>query len=201
MRIFQLSLIALVAAAAALRIEAQPASPEVQAKALELLRQTLSEQKQEPAPAMHAPAATSPAVPMQSSAPQPAPAVAPPTAAPIQPASPQLQDQAIARLRATLEQERSAQRPPMAGTQPRPPMPATNHLQPEPKSGAAGVHNALSGRPASRPEAVVTPAAPDEPSGPKTKQQKLMELLEMYKADKLTPAEYQAQRAKILAEP
>jgi hypothetical protein len=45
------------------------------------------------------------------------------------------------------------------------------------------------------------PAAPDTAGGPKTKQQRLMDLLELYKADKLTPAQYHAERAKILAEP
>jgi hypothetical protein len=52
------------------------------------------------------------------------------------------------------------------------------------------------------PSAAVTiPAPSDQPVGPKTKQQKLSDLLELYKADKLTPAEYHAQRAKILSEP
>ncbi|MEW6157121.1 MAG: hypothetical protein AB1813_06785 [Verrucomicrobiota bacterium] len=39
------------------------------------------------------------------------------------------------------------------------------------------------------------------PAVPKTRQQKLADLLEEYKADKITPNQYQAMRAKILAEP
>jgi hypothetical protein len=43
------------------------------------------------------------------------------------------------------------------------------------------------------------PAAP--PSGlPASKEQRLNELLERYKADKITPSEYHQERAKILAE-
>ena len=41
----------------------------------------------------------------------------------------------------------------------------------------------------------------DQPAGSKTKQQRLAELLELYKADKVSPSEYHAQRAKILSEP
>jgi len=34
-----------------------------------------------------------------------------------------------------------------------------------------------------------------------SKQQRLAELLQLYKSDKITPAEYHQQRAKIVAEP
>ncbi|MBI4325345.1 MAG: hypothetical protein HY674_08790 [Chloroflexi bacterium] len=46
-------------------------------------------------------------------------------------------------------------------------------------------------------------AEPDmaQPAAPKTKRQKLAELLELYKADKLTPIQYHEERAKIVAEP
>ncbi|MDB6038905.1 MAG: hypothetical protein JWM99_2746, partial [Verrucomicrobiales bacterium] len=35
----------------------------------------------------------------------------------------------------------------------------------------------------------------------KTKKEKLADLLELYKADKITPGQYQEERAKIIAEP
>jgi hypothetical protein len=46
--------------------------------------------------------------------------------------------------------------------------------------------------------APVTTAAP---AGPMTKQQKMAELNALYKADKVTPAEYHKRRAEILAQP
>jgi hypothetical protein len=42
---------------------------------------------------------------------------------------------------------------------------------------------------------------PSPSAGPKTKQERLVELLQLYQADKISPAEYHDQRAKILAEP
>jgi len=48
--------------------------------------------------------------------------------------------------------------------------------------------------------AVTTPAPPPAPA-PDTKEGKLQALLQQYKANQITPSEYQAQRAKILAEP
>ena len=52
-------------------------------------------------------------------------------------------------------------------------------------------------------EPVSAPPAPTvvpQPSGPKSKQQQLMDLLELYKANKVTPHEYHEQRAKIISE-
>ncbi|HZQ47760.1 MAG TPA: hypothetical protein VFC07_12150 [Verrucomicrobiae bacterium] len=53
--------------------------------------------------------------------------------------------------------------------------------------------------------AVVAPApiavAPPMAPGPASKEQRLGELLRLYKSDKITPADYHEQRAKILAEP
>jgi hypothetical protein len=40
-----------------------------------------------------------------------------------------------------------------------------------------------------------------QPTGPRTKAQKLTDLLQAYKADRITPLEYHTERAKILAEP
>jgi hypothetical protein len=64
---------------------------------------------------------------------------------------------------------------------------------------------------AEKPAPIMKPAAPAQPvqnapvvqAAPsvKTKKEKLADLLELYKADKITPSQYQEQRAKIIAEP
>jgi archaellum component FlaD/FlaE len=55
--------------------------------------------------------------------------------------------------------------------------------------------------PAMKKPAVITrPEAPPLPIS-SDKEQRLQELLKKYKADQLTPEQYQAERAKILAEP
>jgi hypothetical protein len=77
---------------------------------------------------------------------------------------------------------------------------------PAAKKAASGA--AKKAAPAKTPAAVpeptaAQPAAPTSPqaAGAKTKQQRLDDLSDQYKADKLTPAQYHAERAKILAEP
>jgi len=52
-----------------------------------------------------------------------------------------------------------------------------------------------------KPEEVKTAADPLPTKLPKSKQQRLDELLEAYKKDQLSPSQYHEQRAKILAEP
>jgi hypothetical protein len=52
-----------------------------------------------------------------------------------------------------------------------------------------------------KPEEVKTAADPVPTKLPKSKQQRLDELLEAYKKDQLSPSQYHEQRAKILAEP
>jgi hypothetical protein len=51
------------------------------------------------------------------------------------------------------------------------------------------------------PTAPAQPSAPVESKFPKSKIQRLAELLEKYRRDEITPAQYQIERAKILAEP
>jgi hypothetical protein len=52
------------------------------------------------------------------------------------------------------------------------------------------------------PTAPAQPSAPPvESKFPKSKIQRLAELLEKYRRDEITPAQYQIERAKILAEP
>jgi hypothetical protein len=169
-----------------LQLRAQTTSPELQDKAVELLRQTISQERH--------------ATPMTSSAPmKSAPRAVEPSSAALpvmQPASSALQEQALARLRETITQERSH-----AATTPRSARPSKGAMN-TPKTKAP-VNQANHMEHMAAPETgSTTPApAPAQPTGPRTKQQKLMDLLELYKADKLTPAEYHSQRAKILAEP
>ena len=137
MQISRTLLAVLLAGAAAWPTYSQSATPEQQTRALELLRQTISQQHQ-------AAAAPGKPAPQQHAAP----------AAPAAPAKPSSASTAVT-------------------------------SKPAPKASPA--------KPA--------PAAPQQPAGPKTKQQKLQDLLNAYRADKISPPEYQAERAKILAEP
>ena len=56
---------------------------------------------------------------------------------------------------------------------------------------------------AKKVEAVSVPQAQPVavPTGPKTKEQRLADLLDLYKADRISPTDYHLQRAKILTEP
>jgi hypothetical protein len=164
MQISKAYLIAFLAGTAALQLQSQTASPEAQARALELLRQS-----------------TSPAQPGS---------IPPSVVYPSKPASPDQQQQAVQLLRQTiaLEQASAPQKPSKVSstkTTQSPSSPA-----PSPTSSIGVVQGT-----------VAVPAAPGQVAGPNTKQQRLMDLLELYKADKISPAEYQARRAKILAEP
>jgi len=153
MQISKVTLMLLSLGAAACQLGAQPASPDLQDKALQLLRQTISEDRARgaEAPRMANPPAThSMAAPAANATTAPAP-----TANPAKP-------------RSTPKPARMA--------------PKVNAPPPEVQPAPA-------------------PTMPEANAGPKTKQQRLTELLELYKADKLSPPEYHAQRAKILAEP
>lgn len=173
----KLSLLLSLAGAAALQLHAQPASPEAQNRALELLRQTIS-QEQFQTPSAAQPAALTPAPIM--------------TTAPAAPASTDQQQQAIMLLRQAM-----AEQPQTAAPAPAPKAKASSSAKGAKPSASASKSPSV--QPAPAPEAV-TPA-PTAPAGPKTKQQRLADLLQDYRADKLTPAQYQAERAKILAEP
>jgi hypothetical protein len=148
-------------------VQAQPASPELQAKAVELLRQTISQERHQGA---------------QIGAVTSAPASAS--------ASADQQQRAIQLLRQKISEENAASSGGRAATGP----------------AATGAKTA----PLTQPGTIVQPAIGTDtintptvaiPTGPKSKQQRLNELLEQYRADKLTPAQYHAERAKILAEP
>ena len=146
-------LIALLAGAAAAPNFGQPASPERQAQALELLRQALSQQPAEGSMQVNpAPVTT----PMNS-----APASTPMNSAPVRSASPEQQEQAIQLLRGMTAQQLAA--PPSPTTAPVQPKlkgnkPASNHVAAPSKVGGA-----QSGK-----ECSSSPAQSDARSGPDT---------------------------------
>jgi hypothetical protein len=187
MHISKLSLVALLAGAL-VELPSQAATPEQQAQAVELLRQTIAQQRQAgPTLSPTQPAATpKPTQPAATLSPTPAPAVTPaPQATVPVPAGTDRHEAAIQLLRATQA---------TASTQPAPTMaPGKPRTGGVPKSGARTA--APRGRDAGQT------AAPLPETGPKTKQQRLADLLELYRADKMSPTEYQVERAKILAEP
>ncbi len=149
----------------------------VHAKALRVLRQ------QETQPAANvtespAPTATTSTAPTTAPAVEPAPAV-------------------------TIQPNTAAARPAPAPAK----TSVAKESKPAPAAKSAAKNNEAEKKPAKKssptatatttqtPEVVVTPAAP------RTKREKLADLLEQYKADKLNPVQYQEERAKILAEP
>ena len=181
-----------------------------------------------PAPAKAAVPAPAKAVaptPAKAVAPTPAKAVAPAPARAAAPAPARAAAPAPARAAAPVKAE-PARVAPVVVTKPAPP--ATPALKPvaqtEAKpartlwdglqktfsgtrsSGAAPAHQASSAAtaavPGKRIEALPAAPAPVPIAvGPRTKQQRLTDLLEAYKADKIGPTDYHEQRAKILAEP
>jgi hypothetical protein len=62
---------------------------------------------------------------------------------------------------------------------------------------APGKHNTMTAQPAVSLPELTGPPSPL----PAAKQQKLDELLQQYRADRITPEQYHEQRAKILGEP
>ena len=174
MQISKVLIIACFAGAAAGPIHSQPASSDSQGKALELLRQAIAQGQTE--------------------------------ATEAKPAAPDQQQQALQLLRQKIAEEQpvsakssSGRTNPAKSAKPAPASKTTKATAAASTPNAAAAQPGVSASPAAPGSA--TPAAPDQPAGPKTKQQRLAELADQYKTDKITPAEYYAQRAKILAEP
>lgn len=178
------ALVALLASLAVLQLDAQPASPELLDRAVQLLRQTIAT---EPAPSSAAPSSV-------RVVPPPTPAVAPlpvaPTMPQLPPATPAQQQAALELLRGRILEEQA--------------------LKTSTPQTSASERSWRKKTPPKEPQTTVRPVAQEapapettiiQPAVSQTKQQRLMELLERYKADQLTPAEYHAERAKILAEP
>jgi hypothetical protein len=197
MHIFKVSLIASVAGAIALQLHAQPASPDLQNKALELLHQTIAQPQSNPN--QQAPI-SSQLAPTESPKPAPTESAMPMAVPAGKPASPDQQQQAIQLLREKMAEQAASSKEPStnrAAAKAKPAKSSDSKASPAAKSAPTAVQPAGTNSPAE----IASPTTPEQPTGPKTKQQRLMELLDLYKADKVTPAEYHAQRAKILAEP
>jgi hypothetical protein len=198
MHISKVSCLLSLAGAAALQLQAQPANPELQGKAEELLRQTLSQERQQgnqsiaaPAPAATNSGTSLSSAPMMNSTP-------PTGTMPTAPASPQQQQQALDLLRQTITAEKAAAASRATSSKTTKAASSKGTQTTSVKQGQSGNATAA----AMAPMTSAPAAQPAPPStGPKTKQERLAELLELYRADKLTPAQYHAERAKILAEP
>jgi hypothetical protein len=190
MQISELSLMAFLAGAAALQLRAQPASAEQQNRALEVLRQAMSQEHQSAtmAPQLSPPATEGMATP-------PAPALGTTSwSLAVAGSSDQQQQQALMLLRQQMAEQQSTT--PSAATK------STKSRSSSKATTAKKANKSSSSESVAQPSVdIVAPVVPLQPTGPKTKQQQLMELLEQYKADKITPAEYQTQRARILSEP
>ena len=172
MQITKVFLTACCVGAVAGTLHAQSASPEAQRKALEVLRQTTGQGQT----ATH-PISTSVATV----------------------GSPQ-QQQAIQVLRQTIANEQAVSTSPSATVskaERKPAKASTSTSSKETTSTTGG--STINPKPV-QPSAATT-AATSLPAGATTKQQRLADLLDQYKADKITPAEYHTQRAKILSEP
>jgi hypothetical protein len=227
MQISKFVLAILLANAGLTAISAQTTTAQ-QNRALEVLRQKIAEEKQK-APAS-VPTVTNavPAAPTKEiRAPEPkveVPAVEEKTTAapskPVEESESPAQRRALEALRKAMEQDKasraSSTKPPRSpAVKPTPVVAAEPKKTPKPvKTDEAKTIAAEAKKPKAKNNASkasvkktevveATPAAPvaETPSGPKTKQQRLVELLEDYKADKITPQEYHEQRAKIVAEP
>lgn len=218
MQISKFALTILIASAGLTTSDAQNTSAQ-QDKALEILRQKLAEEKQKP-PAS-TPAKSTVAAPAVKKEPAPAKAIQPEVAkekaasalSVAEPIDSPAQRRGLEVLRKAMEQEKNAPSKPVKPVKPSSPIAAepkkvskpvkaepeiaaeAKEPQPKAKVTAAPVKKTEVKEPAPAPPVVEAPA------GPKTKQQLLADLLEEYKADKISPPQYQELRAKILAAP
>jgi hypothetical protein len=211
-----LAMISVGAIFSVVSLQAQSADNDFQAKAREAMRQKMAELGTKPAPTnTPVPAPPQPVVPttpvivvppppVAPVVPPPAavlatPAVPPPATvvtAPPQRASPELQAQALEALRQK-KAELDAQEPTVAVKTPTAPMsPIAPAPMPMPKTRSTSTAAPVFPTATAAPQ---YPAVPTMLSG--SKEQRLAELLQLYKSDRITPAEYHQQRAKILAEP
>jgi hypothetical protein len=180
------------------------ADTDVQIKAREALEKRLNEIQGQPAPAPTEPA------PAPQPPPSPVPPPAPPAAKPVVTPAPVTKSQPVtgfsaslpppadpevmARTRAALEKRLNE-----LGSQPEA-APNVTASQPSVRSRVA-VSTAVALPPPKLDQHGFVPLArPESPLSP-DKQQRLAELLRKYRADEVSPEQYHAERAKILAEP
>lgn len=199
MRDSKLLLIAILAVATAWQLCAQTASPELQRRALEVLRQAIAQQEAAQAP-QGTKVSPAPGTKVSPAQPRPPSTPAQPGSTVVAPAAPK----APAREQVRTEPSTQGQGGWQPSTQVVPrvssPRGAANAPAPSRPSGTTPA------RTESKPQvgqaqgpgtAVVPQASP----GAGTRQQRLDELLKRYMADEITPAEYHAERRRILAGP
>jgi hypothetical protein len=164
---------------------APPAAPAQPAKPVKVQKPAPQPVKSAVPPAK--PAATAPTVsaPAKAAPPAPAPAVAV-TQPAIVTATTAASDDAQA------EQLREALRAKMAAEAANPPTPPAVVTPPAPSKPTA---------PRKTPVVVIPLPEPPPSSLPATKEARLAQLLQQYKADQITPEQYHLERAKIIAEP
>ena len=155
------------------------------------------------------PAVATPVVQIPSLAPKPMPVAAAPQpqvqAAAVRPTEPALAPDQLSIAQKALREQYAAGSAPAT-----PSAPVINHeaeaaareaLRRATAESAAKTAAATPSKPqatlAKSASAAIAPTAP----APKTKQEKLAELLNLYKADKITPGQYHQQRVKIVNEP
>jgi hypothetical protein len=158
-------------------------NPDAEARAREILRQ----QQQ----------ALSPAAPPEVAVPSVTPAPAAPPATTAAPATSSDYSRDLEERARQIIRER-AQETTAVPAEPSVSQPAATGAVPEARPSVAEVHqqalDALN-------QARQNNASPSAPAGVKTKRDRIRELTDLYREDKMTPAEYHQRRAQILAEP
>lgn len=191
MRVSKLLVIAILAVAAAWQLRAQTASPELQRKALEVLRQAVTQYEA---------AKAAPAV--KVTPPQQAPPVitVQPGTTVVQPRASQQEVRERPRPEASVQGQNGWR--PSSQVTPRVSSPRGAANAPVPPRAREAVSATRESKPqVGQPKPAGTPVTPQVSSGPKTRQERLDELLQRYLADEITPAQYHAQRRQILAGP
>lgn len=210
-------LLAVCFAVASLSVQA--ADTEAQIKAREALQKKLQDIDAQAAvtnaaapaqpvpPAAPAPAAAPAVTPAEPPPPQPAPAAAAaaaataaavPEAAPA--AAPEMGGVPVAADPAVIEKAREAMHKKMdelAAQTPAEPAPVPPPMNPEPKTKVAVTPPPPPPKPPKSSDGLPPIPGPDLPISAE-QQQQLSALLQRYKADEITPDQYQAERAKIL---
>lgn len=211
MRDSKLLVIAILAVATAWQLCAQTASPELQRQALEVLRQAVAQQEaaQAAQQAKVAPVQTAPAqpagwAPAQGTKVTPAP-VRPPSTPPqphstvVAPAAPKAPPPQVRPEPAHQGQEGWQ---PSTRVVPRVSSPRGAANAPAPARPQGTTPARTESKPqVGQAQGPGTAAVPQASSGAGTRQQRLDALLKKYLADEITPAEYHAERRRILGGP
>lgn len=198
-------------------LNAQSADTDVQAKAREKLRQAMAQADGRQGTASdNVPAKPAPVTPAATKSPAtvthtvPPPTVVATPSAPVKTAtygglSPEAEAKAREKLREAAAQleAQQPQQPKAAAPVPEKPKAVVKAAPQQKPIATAQVKTDPKPNPKVSKTAAVYPGVVDPPASaaPSSKAQRLDELLRLYRTDKITPADYHQQRAKILAEP